>query len=276
MAALGELLRGNPRAHGMNGGEGDGDIHWFPRMGSAPAKAVADEGLRGRIAMGPHVLFANSRTPGPTLGARLAHRQRQGRVPAQGVVVVQIFVAQRQCEDALGQEFRQRVFDEGGVAEVGETLCEPSDEFRPPGHVSCEAHRPRRDGVPWGDDLRGCEVQGKGLSYPEAYMTMSWKRALPGLCVFRSTWAAAWSKALVSSTPRMWWAAATWSRLGLGARTDSKGFSATSLRRRASLKSPARQSRSMRIVHGLDGPFMGRVPLRTPFGMTGPLDRAIM
>ena len=51
----------------------------------------------------------------------LAHQHRQERIVAKGVVVVEVFVAQGQGEDPLGQQFGDGVFDQLGIAVVGET-----------------------------------------------------------------------------------------------------------------------------------------------------------
>ena len=50
----------------------------------------------------------------------LAHQHRQERIVAQGVVVVEVFVAQGQGEDPLGDQFVDGVLDQLGIAVVGE------------------------------------------------------------------------------------------------------------------------------------------------------------
>ena len=58
----------------------------------------------------------------------LAGQHRQGRVLAKLVVVVEVFIAQRQAEDALAQQRLQPVLDQARIAPVGEALGEPADQ----------------------------------------------------------------------------------------------------------------------------------------------------
>ena len=53
----------------------------------------------------------------------------QRRIAAQLVVIVEIFVAQRQRLDALGEEFADLMFDEDGVAAVFEAGGEARQQF---------------------------------------------------------------------------------------------------------------------------------------------------
>ena len=57
-----------------------------------------------------------------------AGQQRQQRIAAQLVVIVEIFVAQRQRVDALGEQFRDLVFDELGIAAVFEAVRQPRQQ----------------------------------------------------------------------------------------------------------------------------------------------------
>ena len=56
---------------------------------------------------------------------QLAGQHRHGRVLAKVVVVDEVFVAQRQAEDALTQQGLQPMFDEPWIAPVGEARGEP-------------------------------------------------------------------------------------------------------------------------------------------------------
>jgi hypothetical protein len=52
----------------------------------------------------------------------LAHRQRQQRVVAQGVMVVEILIALRLCQHPLRDQLLHAVLDAGRVAMIGEAL----------------------------------------------------------------------------------------------------------------------------------------------------------
>jgi hypothetical protein len=54
----------------------------------------------------------------------LPHQCRQQRIAAQVIVIVQVFVPQRQPINALGDQFFQGVIDQIGVAVIGETGSE--------------------------------------------------------------------------------------------------------------------------------------------------------
>jgi hypothetical protein len=62
-------------------------------------------------------------------GVGLASQHGQQRIVAQPVVVVEVFVAQAQAEDALLEQLRDGVFDQVGVAVVGETSGELVEEM---------------------------------------------------------------------------------------------------------------------------------------------------
>jgi hypothetical protein len=64
-----------------------------------------------------------------TRGIFFAHEHSHERIVPQLVVVVEIFVTQTQCENALLQEIFQGVLDQVGIAVVDETIAgEPADE----------------------------------------------------------------------------------------------------------------------------------------------------
>ena len=59
---------------------------------------------------------------------QLAGQHGQGRVLAKFVVVVEVFISQRQTEDALAQQGLQPVFDKTRIAPIGEAGGEPPDQ----------------------------------------------------------------------------------------------------------------------------------------------------
>jgi hypothetical protein len=63
-----------------------------------------------------------------TLNVLLARHQRVQRVQAQTVVIIEIFVAQRQRTNALAQQLRQRVFDEDRIAQILKATHQPLDK----------------------------------------------------------------------------------------------------------------------------------------------------
>ncbi len=58
----------------------------------------------------------------------LSHQDGQERVMAESVVVVEVFVAQGQSGGWLGQQLVDGVFDQFGIAVVGETGGQPTDD----------------------------------------------------------------------------------------------------------------------------------------------------
>jgi hypothetical protein len=94
-------------------------------------------------------------------GIGLADQDGEQRIEAESVVVVEVFVAQAQAEDTLAEELGQGVFDELGVAIVGEAACEGVEEAE--GVIDFaeeQAARVRGDdaAIKGGDDLAGSEV----------------------------------------------------------------------------------------------------------------------
>ena len=75
----------------------------------------AGKGRRGR--QGPAPIAQTAPVDAGQVG--LAHKQGQQGIGAQGVVVVEVLVAQCQGEDALGDKVGDTVLDGGGVAVVG-------------------------------------------------------------------------------------------------------------------------------------------------------------
>lgn len=71
--------------------------------------------------------------PQPRL--QLAREHRERRVLAQLVVVVQVFVAQRQTEDPLPDQRLHPVLDIARVAPIGEALGKPPHQPEAPVHL---------------------------------------------------------------------------------------------------------------------------------------------
>jgi hypothetical protein len=57
-----------------------------------------------------------------------ADGDRQERIEAEAVVVVEVFVAEAQAKDALFEEIGQRMFDKIRVAMIGEAVGEALDQ----------------------------------------------------------------------------------------------------------------------------------------------------
>jgi hypothetical protein len=77
--------------------------------------------------------FATVPFPHPFLPQRIlfAHQHRQQWIVTQLIVIVEVFVAQREAVDALAQQLQHRVFDLLRVTVVDETLGElPNDPCR--------------------------------------------------------------------------------------------------------------------------------------------------
>ena len=112
---------------------------------------------------------------------RLARQQRQQAVRAQRVVVVDIFVAERDPVDPLRDQLRQRVLDLSRMAEIREAARHPIQQGEPPIHfpqqhaaavrrepapVEAADHAAAAQGVKF--ELRGSTLRGHGtsLSFP--------------------------------------------------------------------------------------------------------------
>ena len=117
--------------------EEEGDQEPFDVMGVADDLLVAAlvVGADGREFEAVERALAGQRLaavakplPGLPGGIALADDGGEQGVGPEVVVVVEVFVAQRQAVDALGEEFLQRVFNEVGIAMIGETACELADD----------------------------------------------------------------------------------------------------------------------------------------------------
>jgi hypothetical protein len=74
-------------------------------------------------------------------GQRLVHfalaaEQRKQRIGAQLLVIVEVFVAQRQPEEALSQHLRQLVLDQQGRAAIAEAARQPPQKVDPAIHFA--------------------------------------------------------------------------------------------------------------------------------------------
>jgi hypothetical protein len=94
-------------------------------------------------------------------GIGLADQDGEERIEAESVVVVEVFVAQAQAEDTLAEKVAQGVFDQIGVAMVGEAACEGVEEAE--GLIDFAEEQAASVGgddaaIKGGDDLAGSEV----------------------------------------------------------------------------------------------------------------------
>src|SRR5262245_16591124 len=103
-----------------------GDDLLVAAAGVGPHRSEFEAVERALAGQGPAAVAAPQTLV--ALGIFLADQDGQEGIVAQGVVVVEVFVAQAQAEDTLPQEFRERVFDPLGVAVIAEAARELLDE----------------------------------------------------------------------------------------------------------------------------------------------------
>lgn len=82
----------------------------------------------------------------------LARAEGHHRIAAEGVLVVEILVAHRHAEDALAQQIRDRVLDEGLAAMVGEAIGELIDQ------TGAQIDLPQEEDAAVGTDVATLEI----------------------------------------------------------------------------------------------------------------------
>ena len=126
------------------------DEHLLQRLAIAADLVIARASVAGGVLQPVHRALARQRRTVLALRLQLVGKQRQHRITAKGVVIVDILVAERDRDDPLAHQGRQRVDELPRIAAVAEACRHPLDQPDRPIRLAqqhCPGIRGHRSGV---------------------------------------------------------------------------------------------------------------------------------